>query len=125
MPDFGTPNSSLKVSVFLDSDGNIADTWTNTEHRKTITLEGFKTDGTYSEALTIIDAIFGDKIVDKKKTKKVTIYVVEIDVEYSAEDIAQIFNSYQPVDINWQPEVQSILNGSYVVRGNTFSADDF
>lgn len=121
--------ADLKVKTYLDSDGNIAEAWTSTERRKTITINGFKLEGTYDEAISIINAIFGDKIYEPNKTQKVTTFIVEsdaVEIEFTAEDFLPILNgTYVPTSSDFFLDMISILDGTYTTRGTMFTAADF
>lgn len=128
--EFVQPTTAdLKVKTYLDSDGNIAETWTSTERRKTITINGFKIEGTYDEAISIINAIFGDKIYEPNKTQKVTTFIAEsdaVEIEFTAEDFLPILNgTYSPTSSDFFLDMISILDGTYTTRGTMFTAADF
>lgn len=135
MAEFDTPQvATLKVPVAVNLDKNIAKIGEIITGHKTISIRGFKADGTLVEAKALIDTILqeiGGGIYDVMKIKKVlTSFVTDNDVDYievdfTIADIEPILNgTYTPVNQDWKASVDSIFAGTYQVQGDIFSAED-
>ena len=129
--------STLKVKVDVDADevlvqsGNLP-----TGRKRTITIGGFKRDGTLDEANLVFGAVLGNIAGTTYDSVSATKFITErigdsayTDVVFTLADIQSIMDgSYQLSGRNvfTNADIQSIFSGSYQLSGrNTFTAADF
>lgn len=127
--------STLKVKVDVDADevlvqsGNLP-----TGRKRTITIGGFKRDGTLDEANLVFDAVLGNIAGTTYDSVSATKFVTErigdsayTEVEFTMADIEPIFTGEYQLQGNLftAADINPIFTGAYQLQGNTFSAEDF
>lgn len=108
------PTSTLKVKVDLDADEVIVQNGKLPSGKKrTLTIRGFKQDGTLDEANVIFNKVLGDIAGTSYDSISATKYVSE-----SIGEPAYTFAHFTLADLD------PIFDGTYVLSGNLFSATD-
>ena len=128
------PTSTLKVKVDLDADEVIVqDGKLPSGKKRTLTIRGFKQDGTLDEANVVFDKVLGEiagtSYDSISATKSVTESIGEPDytfAHFTLADLDTIFNGTYELSGNLfsATDLDAIFNGSRQLSGNLFSAAD-
>ena len=136
MAEFVKPKvSTLKVLANLDPDDVLVqDDTLRAKKTRTLTIKGFKIDGTLDEAnivfdkvlhnvaRTTYDSISATKTVTESLTDK-----IYVDVEFISADIEPSFTGKYQLQgtLFTATDFNPIFTGAYQLQGNLFTAEDF